>query len=263
MKREIQAAAWAAAGVIVSALSVQAVPVGSDTFAYPDGPIDNRAGGTGWAYERQDEPGAAPSAPSDWDGAANVVGGRLVTLENVALRQYNGPSEGSVVPSNEREGALQSTGSVFYAFDMTRQAGASWSGASSFDFGAERIFFGVPGQPAPNSFFGIEESGVGQTFSTIPAVAGQTYRVVAELDFDTDQLNLWVNPTAGEELTPDATRAYTGTNWSTAVRLGSGGTGSTSWDNLVVGTAWADVVPEPSTLWLGGIGAMALLRRRR
>ena len=268
IKREITVAAWAAAGVLVSALSVSAVPVGSDNFTYPDGSIGGRTGGTGWAAERTNEVGAPPSGPSDWDvafGTANVTGGRLVTQESGAIREYNGPGEGVTEPSNEREGAFRGTGSVFYAFDMTRQAGAAWSGASSFDFGGERIFYGVPGQPGPTNFFGIEESGVGQTFTTISVVEGQTYRLVAELDFDTDQLNLWVNPTAGDELTPDATRAYAGTNWSSAVRLASGGTAPTSWDNLVVATDWSDLnIPEPTAaLWLGGIGAFAMLRRRR
>jgi hypothetical protein len=265
VKREIRLAAWAAAGVLVSSLSARAEPVGSDAFNYLDGTIAGQTGGSGWAYERTDEPGAEAPAPSDWDvafGAADVVSGALVTQNSGAIREFNGPSEGVTSPSNEREGAFRGTGSVFFGFNMTRQAGADWSGASSFDFGAERIFYGVPGG---QGFFGIEESGVGRGMSTIPAVAGQTYRIVAELDFDSDQLNLWVDPGIGDELTPDATRAYTNTNWSSAVRLASGGTGSTSWDNLVVATDWNDpgLVPEPGSLALLGMGALGLLWRRR
>jgi hypothetical protein len=267
MKREIQLAAWAAAGVMVSALSAGAASVGTDNFTYPDGSIAGRTGGTGWAFKQTTEDGAPASAPSDWDvafGTANVTGGKLITQESGAIREYNGPSEGVTAPSNEREGAFRAAGKVFYAADMVRQAGADWSGASSFDFGAERIFFGVPSGQGANAFFGIEESGVGKNMTTVPVVAGQTYRVVSEIDFDNDKLNLWIDPGAGDELTPDATRAYAATNWSSAVRLASGGTGSTSWDNLAVGTTFADVVPEPATLaWLGGVGALALLRRRR
>jgi hypothetical protein len=267
MKREIQLAAWAAAGVMVSALTAGAAPVGTDNFTYPNGSIAGRTGGTGWAFKQYPEAGAPASAPSDWDvafGTANVTGGKLVTLESGAIREYNGPSEGVTAPSNEREGAFQGTGKVFYGVDMVRQAGADWSGASSFDFGAERIFFGVPSGQGANAFFGIEESGVGKDMTTVPVVAGQTYRVVAEIDYDADQLKLWVDPGAGDEASPDATRAYAATNWSSAVRLASGGTGSTSWDNFAVGTTFADVVPEPATLaWLGGVGALALLRRRR
>ena len=264
MKREIRLAAFAAAGALMASLSVNAAPVGTDTFDYPNGSIADRAGGTGWAAERTDEAGAAPSGPSDWNvafGTADVAGGALVTQNSGAIREFNGPSEGVTEPSNEREGAFRGTGSVFFGFDMTRQAGATWSGASSFDFGAEKIFYGVPdGQ----NFFGIDESGVGRGMSTIEAVAGQTYRLVAELDFDADQLNLWVNPVAGDEATPDATKAYTNTNWSSAVRLASGGTGSTSWDNLIVATTFDEaIVPEPGALGLLGLGALGLMRRRR
>ena len=264
MKREIRLAAWAAAGVIMS-LPAAAVPVGSDSFAYPDGPIADRAGGTGWAAERTNEDGAPPSAPSDWDlagGTANVVGGALVTADGGARREFNGPSEGVTAPSNEREGAFRGAGSVFFGFDMTRQAGADWSGASSFDFGTERIFYGVP---SGQSFFGIEESGVDRAMTTILAEAGRTYRVVAELDFDADELNLWVDPGIGDEATPDATRAYTNTNWSSAVRLASGGTGSTTWDNLVVATDWNDpgLVPEPGARAQRGVGARGRVWRPR
>src|SRR5215213_2863444 len=104
MKREIRLAAWAAAGVLMSSLSAGAAPVGSDTFAYPDGTIAGRSGGTGWAAERYDEPGAPAPAASDWDvafGTANIVGGALVTQNSGAIREFNGPSEGVTAPSNE------------------------------------------------------------------------------------------------------------------------------------------------------------------
>ena len=268
MNGKVRTAACAAAGVLLSSLPAFAEPVGTELFNYENGSIADRAGGTGWAAERFDEPGALPSGPSDWNvafGTANVVNGALVTQESGAIREFNGPSEGSTEPSNEREGAFRGAGNVFFGFDMTRQAGAAWSGASSFDFGGERIFFGVPGGQTAGTFFGIEESGQGQNFTTIPVVEGRTYRIVAEVDFEADLLSLWVDPEAGDELTPDVTRAYAATNWSSAVRLASGGTAPTTWDNLVVATNWNDpgLVPEPGSLALLGVGALGLLRRRR
>ena len=266
MHRNVRTAAWAAAAVLSSSVSAGAAPVGFEGFDYPDGTVVDQLGGTGWAYERTEEATAGPSSPSDWDlagGTANVAGGTLVTTGGGARRQFNGPTEGSAAGSNEREGAFRGAGAVFFGVDMTRQAGADWSGVSSFDFATERLFFGVP---SGQTFFGIQESGVSRTLSTtLQAVAGQTYRVVAEVNFDTDQVNLWVNPDAGDQLTPDVTRAYTATNWSSAVRLASGGTGSTTWDNLVVATDWNDpgLVPEPGSLAVLGVGALGLLRRRR
>jgi hypothetical protein len=271
MKRAVQLAAVASA--LASGLTAGAALVGSDRFDYPDGSIDGGAGGVGWSAERTDEPGAPPPAPSDWDMTSEVnipriIRGTLVTIISSADREYNGPSAGATAPSNEREGAFRGTGTVFYGFDMSREPGAGRSGASSVEFGAERVFFGVPGdQDFHRAFFGIEETGVGRTLGTVPVIADRTYRLVTELDFDGDQLKLWVDPTPGDESRPDVTRPYTGTNWSTAVRLSSESAfsaGAATWDNLAVGTRFSDVVPEPTTAaWLVGIGALALLRRRR
>jgi hypothetical protein len=247
--------------------SANASVIGSETFTYPDGPIADKNGGTGWNVVRTAEVGSQPAAPSDWDnvgGTPNVVSNALVTLGTSAKREYNGPTEGSGAGMNEREGAFRSNGAVFFRTQLTRAAGADWSGASSYDFGAERIFFGVPGSQVGTKFFGIDETNVSRTMSTIPAVDGQTYTLVAMVDFDADVLALWVDPAPGA--LPNVTRAYTGTNWASAVRLGSGGTGDTTWDNLTVADNAADVgvsVPEPASLGLLMAGGVPLVLRRR
>ena len=87
----------------------------------------------------------------------------------------------------------------------------------------------------------------------------------AEVNFDADVVRMWVNSDAGDQLTADVTRAYTATNWSYAVRLASGGTGPTTWDNLVVGHRLERPrpPPEPGSLALLSVGALGLLRRHR
>ena len=109
--------------------NASATQIGEETFTYPDGPIANQTGGTGWNVVRNVEAGSAPSAPSDWDnvgGTPNVVNNALVTQGTSAKREYNGATEGSVAGSNEREGAFRATGAVFYKVQMTRAAGADW-----------------------------------------------------------------------------------------------------------------------------------------
>jgi len=125
------------------------------------------------------------------------------------------------------------------------------------------------GADSANGTIGIEESTVGNTLGSIQLAQGQTYRLVAVLDYDNDLLGLFVDPDAADYWnvatglnSADVTRAYTATNWSSAVRLGSGQ--EVTWDNLVVATEPADVgVPEPATMGLLVIGAAGMISRRR
>jgi hypothetical protein len=246
--------------------------VGLENFDYPDGPIADRTGGTGWTYLRTAEPGAPAQSPSDWDataGVPSVLGGALITNGTGAKREFGGLTEGSAAGSNEREGAFRGSGSMYfrttYSVDTLLAGGVNqWGGVSSYDFGTERIFFGMPGQTTTTRFFGISESGVGTTLSTIPIQANTTYTLVGMVDFDNDLLGLWVNPDGSD--TPasfDASRVYTGTNWSTALRFASASGATVTWDNVTVADNFADVIPEASTSLLALLGAAGMLHRRR
>jgi hypothetical protein len=260
------------AGLAFAAVPSPAAMVATDDFGYPDGSIADRSGGTGWNNEFTDEPGAPPQAPSDWDvvfGAPAVSSGALVTNGSGAKREFGGAGEGVIEPSNEREGAFRGTGkwflSVNYSVDVLFGAGSTqWGGISSYDFGAERIFWGMPGQDTGTRYFGVEESGVGTTLSSIPIAANTLYTLMVMLDFDNNVLGLWVNPDSNDtESSYDVSRSYGATNWSTAVRLASAGGANITWDNLAIATTFSEAIPEPSAALLGGLGALGLLRRRR
>lgn len=83
-----------------------------------------------------------------------------------------------------------------------------------------------------------------------------------------DSLRMWVDPdlSGGPGSDPSGGVSVTGLNLVTInnFRIGSGA-GGNSFDEIRFGTTLADVgvVPEPSSALLGGLGAMALLRRRR
>lgn len=260
------------------------VIVGVEDFSYTDGSIDTQSGGSGFNYDNFD--GAVTTTSSDWDvtgGAPTVVSGALVTIDSSAKREFNGNIEGVGGAGNdgqddhERSGAARGNGIVFYSVDLTRSSSAVWSGLSAYDFGSERIFFGVTGGEAATDTIAIDAKGFGETAGSISLLDGQTYRLVAVLDFNNDALGLFVdpdpssafwNPTNGTN-NADVTREYTGTNWSTAVRLGSGG--EATWDNLTVGLndptnvglLAAAPIPEPATALFGGLALLGLLRRRR
>ncbi|GAA5482740.1 PQQ-dependent sugar dehydrogenase [Haloferula sargassicola] len=220
--------------------------IGTEAFDYPDGPIDGQTGGTG--FNRNHFLGTITGTTSDWNelfGTVSVQGGQLVTSEGGALREYNGFREGAGQAVNnddddhERSGTVRASGQVFYRFEMTRTPSAGWGGASSFDFGAERIFFGVPGADAGGDTAGIDHTGEGVSLSNIRVTDNVAYTYVAVLDFDNDLAGLFVNPGPDDYWNPqggqnsaDVTRAYTDGYWSSSVRLASGGI--TLWDNLVV-----------------------------
>jgi hypothetical protein len=238
--------------IIITALGclpMTAEIVGVDEFDYPAGSVAGLAGGVGWDYDQNTEsdnngvePGADGDA-SDWGGDAVITAdGTVLTSSTTALRQYNGPSEGTAVPSEERDGAFRGVGTIYYRVDMTRSSSAVWSGISGYDFGGERIFFGVGGTNAATDTVVIGESGVSETVGTLSLTDDQTHTMIAKIDFDGDLLSLWIDPDMTQDEgsnTPAVTRAYTGTNWNTAVRLGSGG--DTAWDNLAVATEWSDL----------------------
>ena len=237
--------------------------VGSERFDYPDGPIAGRSAGISWDADNSTENDAFighTNSPSDWNalfGSPEVADGMLVTQESGAKREYNGPSEGDQGGSDERAGAVNDAGdfeshAVYYAFEMTRGAATSWSGASSYDFGAERYLFGVPGAANPASGereFAIHDLNVDQwAYSGIVPVPGQTYKLVAKLDFDANLAALYLNPDLdlGEGLnTPVATYPHTSGNWSTSVRLASGGAAPVQWDNLRVAYTWEELKDGP------------------
>ena len=232
-----------------SACPVSAQLIGTENFTYANGPIANQTGGTGFNYDNFDK--AVTAFPSDWDnafGAPAVATNALTTSNSGAKREYNGTVEGAGGGANdgqdnhERSGAVRGTGRVFYRFTITRGAGTTWSGASSYDFGTERVFFGVPGATNPASgVFEFGVSGNGANYYTGVPADNATHTIVTVLDFTNNFIGLWLDPTAADYYDPldgsnstDAGGIYTPDNWSTAVRLASSAGGTTTWDNLSV-----------------------------
>lgn len=271
-------AAVLAAGALCAS-SASAVVVGFEGFNYADGTlIAGQTGGTGWAYVRTPEAGSQPQSPSNWNNVTatpSVQGSALITSGSSAKREFGGVTEGSAAGSNEREGAFRGAGVAYFSVNfrmdsLLAEGTGQWGGLSSYDFGTERIFFGVPSQTTATRYLGITGTALGgSTLTNIALEAGRTYHVVGAIDFDADLVKFWVNPDGsdfdnGASHSADAFAAYTGTNWSSAVRLGSGAGFATTWDNLTVADSFANVVPEPaSALLMAGLGLGLAARRTR
>jgi glucose/arabinose dehydrogenase len=237
--------------------------IGVDDFDYPDGSITGLSGGTHWDFDNSTENDAFfghTGTVSDWDattGSPQLVAGVLTTQESSAKREYNGPVEGVQNGSDERFGSVSDDPrfdqhAVYYRFQMTRRAGATWGGASSFDFGTERYLFGVPG--AANPVSGQLEIAIhdlntnNHAYSGIQPVVGQTYTLVAKLDYVANVAALYLDPNLSlpeNSNVPVASYAHTSENWSSGIRFGSGGSGKVEWDNLRVATTWEGLRDEP------------------
>ncbi|MFN7561792.1 MAG: PQQ-dependent sugar dehydrogenase, partial [Prosthecobacter sp.] len=224
----------------------QNILIGSDTFTYANGSIAGRNGGVNWDFDNQDGDGFVGlrrEGSSTWDsvfGTPNIAANELSTMDSAAKREFGFPNEG--------DGAVSETGGirykqVYYRVKMRRAAGATWGGVSMYDFNTERIFFGVDFNPPTVGgprHFAIGQGGV--TYTSIPAVDATDYVIVAKIDYQNDKLSLWVNPDLTQpEGAPNATRPWQSDNWNTALRLGSGGSGATTWDDLAVGTSWGAI----------------------
>ena len=222
-------------------LSAQAQIIGYEPFDYISTIVDADQG-VFWDFKNE-LTNRHTGQSSDWDlapgfsgtGVAICSSGQLFTVDAGVIREYGGP--------NESEGAINDSSvarKVYYRINMIRGTGTTWCGVSSFDFGSERLFFGLyPG----GANFGIYNQ---NTFtpivvSTVPVNVGQSYTIVAKVDYAADRVSLYVNPNFDAletDNTPVATAAYTGAQWSTAIRVASGGTGIAAWDDLTCATTW-------------------------
>jgi hypothetical protein len=95
---------------------------------------------------------------------------------------------------------------------------------------------------------------------------------VAKLDLGAGTVSLWLGATGSPvDVSGTAVATASGLNLANlqGIRINGadfGGTGvAQSFDNLIIGTTMFDVdaIPEPSSALLGGLGLLALLRRRR
>jgi Domain of unknown function (DUF4394) len=254
------------AGILVGFIFVPMIAraqlIGYEPFDYK-GPILDASGGVFWDFRDDSGFRYHTRVSSDWDnepglpGVSACAGGVLYTGDSGIIREYGGEDL-----TREGQGAVNETTfdkKVYYRITVTRGAGTTWCGLSSFDFGTECLFFGLyPGRGVfgiynAAGFPPIAESGVSVNL-------GETYTLVAKVDFAADVVSLYVNPNlSGTEAsnTPVATGTYTGTHWSTAVRVASGGDGLTAWDDLTVATTWESLrTYEVTTSSNGGPGSL-------
>lgn len=264
---------------LASVLCASCVPgraeiIGYEPFDYTNASaLAGADGGSFWDFRnaasaRHSTKASAWSVAPGFSGGVMALSAGVLYTENYGVvRTYGGPDT-----AGETAGAVNNDSDakkVYYRITMTRGTGTNWCGVSSFDFGTERLFFGV--FPDGTNQFSIYDQNTGTLMdrSVLVCTTGVTYTLVAKVDYAADRVSLFVNPNldAAEPATKTtiinptslvATAAYTGTNWSTGLRLGSDGL--TSWDDLTVATTWDSLRTYPVTsLTDAGAGSLRLM----
>ncbi|MGJ8695788.1 MAG: hypothetical protein ACSHYF_05680 [Verrucomicrobiaceae bacterium] len=226
--------------------------IGLESFDYAPEVVAGRAGGEGFDFSNVSGGFVGHTQTrSSWTavtGVPYVSCASLRTRNSGAGRTFNGPGA-----SDAMAGAVSASGasSVLYAkVSLARRAGASWSALSFVDGGTEIVRVGVPTAFSPGvgaRTFGIADRTAGgvASFSQNDVVpnAREKNILVAKIDSSTNEVTLYVNPdlSQGEgAATVDSTATYNATVAAaiTGIRLSSGGSGDSVWDDLVLSNNW-------------------------
>jgi hypothetical protein len=295
---------WIAHAVGVSLVgiacgSARASLIAYDSFNYTPGTnnLDGQNGGAGWVTPTS---GTATSN-AEWSQAdsfgANVVSGSLSYpgLQTLAGNSIAGntfdnnngnttQSERTFLTAPQTAGVLYiselvnlapvaaESGRLAYAANFIRLGTGSGQYSSNWyeDFGFNGNYNG--GAAAQNLFIGSGwiTSAVQANQTNTAVSTSSTQLLVAELNFSTDQISLFLDPTVGAAQ-PAATLTATESGLSSGVSLlDIVGNDNNAGDpaqvgNLLIGTTFASVtsaVPEPATTAILAIGVMGLLARR-
>ena len=244
IKKNKAVATLASATLLASTALSQAAVVWQDNFnGYANGSLAHQTvggnpGGTGF--------------PGQWFNAGGTV------VVNSGVVSGNGPIFRDLGASF---GSVSSTLWISFDWGHDTTHSSTYGGLTFFEGGTERALIGNTWDPATWNVTGaISPTGV----SSVGMKTGVAR--ISMFDGATDTIELWVG-NAGVPLDVSGAAMATGTglnlNGVNIIRI-MGGNAQT-FDNLTIGTTMASIgaVPEPSTTLLGGLGALALLRRRR
>ncbi len=236
-------------GLASVSLNSKAAVFFTDTFSYGDGSLTAVSGGNWTAHSGA---GAKPIQ----------VGSGAITLQQNA---------GSGEDLNRNTGGVMGAGDTWYAgFDVTVTGGntdvyfASFLKGGTTGIFQDRTF--VTAGTAGDFTFGLGTGATATAKWGTDLSFGTTYRVVLAYNYDTMQNTLWVNPLLQTDPSISVSSTSQDTIASFAVRQSTGNSFQVM-DNLVVATTFTEamVVPEPSSMALGLLGAagLALARRRK
>ena len=260
MNRLFSALAATAAAAVVFAPLAAASPIASDAFNYAPGSLGTASGGSGWT--------------TSWAG-----GSTNVTAPGLVGSGIGSASTNKLTTNNDNTGAFRSVPSqgtdgttvwLSYLFSGTSTTvAAGYAGVSLFNGSTETLF---TGKRTNQTVLGMQRSGQSSAAgdSTAPADTS-THLLVYKIDFGAgttagnEKVTMYVDPAPGAapDVSPSVTLADVNNFSFDRVRIQSGNGSNFNADEVSLGTTYADVVPEPATIGLLGLGAMATLASRR
>lgn len=257
------------ASLLMAGLSHAAL-ISYDGFDYgsPGGDLTGKNGGTGWSGAYTDvgnstvytTTGLTYTGLSTTGGAVNTNDGSGTTT--ISFRGFSAISTGETWISFLAQRNGTASNSTFAGVNFYNS-----TGTASTD---SEFLIGNGGGTDPNRTWRLTDSGGAVTDSTTTVIASDTtYLMVAQILWGagtggTDSVSLFINPALGS--TPVAADANLDIDMSNIdkVRIAGSGAVDYTFDELRIGTTFASVtVPEPSAVFLGGLGMLVLLRRRR
>ena len=238
-----------------------ATPIASESFDYTDGSaLAGQNGGSGWSGGwTATGTGTGPSVASPGLSSSTMdTSGLKASLPNTNVGALRVPTS-----------SPDADGSTVYLSFLARQTSSGTGGYSGLSLfsgtGTETLFLGRPTNAAN---WGVDpKAGTGAVLSTSPAAAQSL--LVARIDFGAgttagnERVRLYVNPGSTEPAVADVNLPDKANFTWDRIRLQAGNGGTADWDEVRIGTTFADVVPEPATAGLLAVAGAGLLARRR
>lgn len=183
----------------------------------------------------------------------------------IALEQGGGPRE----DANVAFGAIAAGQTYFFGLDVIVDADSANVYFAHFkDTGNDfttRTFVTPFG--GADFTFGLSAAGSSPDVTWATGLDfGTTYRLIGSYDADTQLTQLWVDPTDIDSTSISFTDPAPNNVSAFALRQATNSTSTQMISNVYVGSSFEAAltgIPEPSTALLGGLGILALLRRRR
>ena len=222
----------------------------TETFSYADGSLTGVSSGAWSRYSGTDDPGT----PTVSSGHAVVDRG---DSDDVGRTFFSA--------------GASNAGSVYVKFDlnMTTAPASLATGYNFFGLGQgtttlrDRLYVTTDGVTGGDYRIGCGNNSAGVWWAS-DLDLDTTYSLVLRSDLDSDTTYLWIDAASEGDTSVNVTDADTYAVDSVKLRQ-STGIGIMNIDNMLVGTSFGDVIPEPTTFALLSLslGMLALYRRKK